>query len=568
MIFKFFCGNKGNGGNMRDMDDEKISDSVLLLTKLQYCHIINNNTGEIRLVEGPYRGSLESHESIYGRVQNKIILKDGQYAIILNPYDKEKEEIKYGDREVRIGPTMFSLHPAEELDTSIQVGQRCVSTLGIWDEYILKQNTGLLVKALKDFEDNTGVLRKAGDLWIVEGPINYIPHKYAQVQKMVEALSLGHFEGVYIKNVRTGEIRLEIGPRNVMLNPDEELYEKNYTSSELEAIKFKEDINRTRAQPLWVLENEATLIMSEEDQTIVFGPKVVMLGPFERPYIMTISGGTPVGEEEIKTWKTKLGPNFCTDELDVRTKDNAVLKITLSYKWKFKVDDQDPAKIFRVSDYIGLATSTMAGIIRDEAAKHDFEELNSQSMIIIKQAIFGAQSSYIFEENGFEIFDIDIQEIVPEDKEIATQLKEAIKSNMEVYVNKIKQTAEIEAQKELIQGNMQIETKKKELIKIQQENLRNEKLEQARIEVEALKIKVNGEVEALKLKASAEADAKINEMVRTIETLQIDGSRAYLQMQHILSFANIGKTLIVPSDSKLILPILDKKLLEGISEEE
>jgi len=59
---------------------ECFDQSILLLTKLQYCHVIDNNTGVVRLVEGPYRGSLESNEAIYGKIEDKIIVREGQYA--------------------------------------------------------------------------------------------------------------------------------------------------------------------------------------------------------------------------------------------------------------------------------------------------------------------------------------------------------------------------------------------------------------------------------------------------------------------------------------------------------
>ena len=40
----------------------------------------------------------------------------------------------------------------------------------------------------------------------------------------------------------------------------------------------------------------------------------------------------------------------------------------------------------------------------------------------------------------------DIKNIAPQDPEIAAQLNQAIKSNMDVYVKKIQQTAELEAE--------------------------------------------------------------------------------------------------------------------------
>ena len=193
---------------------ENFDQTILLLTKLQFCHVIDNNTGVVRLVEGPYRGPLESNEAIYGSIKNKLIVKEGQYAIILNPYDKGIGDVKHGDREVRVGPMIFSLYPGEELEHN-----------KIRDEFVLVQDTGILLKALRNFQDEERE-RKAGDLWIVEGPTHYIPHKYAQVVRHVKAMSLGRDEGVYIKNERTGDIRLEKGPKTLMLSPEEQLHEK------------------------------------------------------------------------------------------------------------------------------------------------------------------------------------------------------------------------------------------------------------------------------------------------------------------------------------------------------
>ena len=107
-------------------------------------------------------------------------------------------------------------------------------------------------------------------------------------QKRTISLSL------YKRGFIVREIRLVRGPQTYMLTPYEELWAKQYSQSEIEAFKMEEyKIDKTEAYPLWVLENEVMKIMSEKDQKIVFGPKVILLEPHERPYVMTIAGGTP-----------------------------------------------------------------------------------------------------------------------------------------------------------------------------------------------------------------------------------------------------------------------------------
>lgn len=609
-------------------------DSTLLLTKMEYCHVKDFNTAAVTLVKGPHRGFLESHEEIYGDppIKKKIVLQDGQYAIVLNPFreyeakpqdeNAPKGEVLMGDREVRIGPQMFALHPGEELDKTRQVGRTTSRIIkragrrrseddeivdddaeyyaddpafnGIRDAYVLKHNKGLLLKALNDFGDDSTdpvTQRNAGDEWIVKGPCYYIPQKYGLVKRMIKAISLGDREGVYVKDIQRGKIRLESGPNTIMLTPDEELWSKPYTKSELKAIdfQFKNDMERAYARPLWVLDKEVTKIMSdasnggsgERTSAVVFGPKVVMLDPYQRPYIMDISGNTPKEPNYLKIWKIKLGPNFSTDTLGVRTKDNAVLEITLRYKWRFRIpdDEKDYDQIFQVSDFIGLMTETMGSLIRDECAKHDFEDLHSNAMKIVKTAVFGTtepktktpdqsesdeyEYSYIFKENGLKVIDIDIKRIAPEDDAIADQLNEAIKSNMTIYVDKLKQNAKLEAEREAIEGKKLIEEEKKELIKLEQANMEAKQVGSAKIKALALMEEARGEAEAIKVKSDAETDAKIEEMKRVIETVKADDSKTLLQLEHIKAFGNIRKVLILPTDSKLFLP--SGKLLEDLT---
>lgn len=538
---------------------ENFDQSILLLTKLQYCHVIDNNTGVVKLVEGPYRGPLESNEAIYGSIEDKLIVKEGQYAIILNPFDKNIGDVKHGDREIRMGPTIFSLHPGEELENH-----------KIRDQFILIQDTGLLMKALRDFKDDD-TERKAGDLWIVEGPTHYVPPKYAIVEKKVKAISLGRDEGIYVKNIRTGKIRLEEGPKVVMLSPEEELYEKEYAEREWAALKLDDyDFDATKAVPLRLLQSEAVMIMSGEFHSVKFGPKVILLKPFEKPYIMKISGSTPKVSGVLKIWNVRLGPIFSTDELSLRTKDNAVLKVRLRYKWRFRIDNEHPDKIFAVEDFIGFATETMAGLIREEAANYNFEEFHSKAASIVKTAVFGENEGYIFEENGFEIFGIDIKNIVPEDPEIAAQLNAAIKSNMDVYVKKIQQTAELEAERQLIEGKTEIERSKASLIELEQENLKKKELGVAKIMAAAEIEKAMGIAESMKIKRASENESEAEKIAKIIEVLKNEGGDTYIRLQQVLSFTNVDKTVVVPTDSRLFIPMgsmINNKSLDEVLEE-
>ena len=294
------------------------------------------------------------------------------------------------------------------------------------------------------------------------------------------------------------------------------------------------------------------MITTGATQHVEFGPKIILLEPFERPFIMTISGRTPKVPDILKIFKVMLGPVFSSDELGVRTKDNASLKVRLRYKWRFIVDPDHPEKVFNVEDFIGFATETMAGLIREEAAQHNFEKFHSDATQIIKDVIFKKHGSsesgeeadsYVFEENGFEIFGIDVKNITPEDPEIAAKLNAAISQNMDIYVKKIQQTAELEAQRKLIEGKMDIEKARSDLIALEQENRRAEQLGQANIEAEAVRVRT-----------TAEAEAEASKISKIIASLG-DNPDRYIRLQQVLSFKNVSKTVVVPTDSKLFVPI-------------
>jgi len=60
----------------------------------------------------------------------------------------------------------------------------------------------------------------------------------------------------------------------------------------------------------------------------------------------------------------RLGPDFTTDLILVETIDHARLKMKLCYNWNFKVDKENPEKLFAVGDYVGDMCNVIAGKVR------------------------------------------------------------------------------------------------------------------------------------------------------------------------------------------------------------
>lgn len=461
--------------------------NTILLTKDQYVHILNNNTGQIELIEGPYRGSLKANKSIHGSVRKKHVLRANQYCHILNPFKENKSVI--GVREMRKGPLIFSLHPLEKIEYN----------------------------------------------------------------KILIAFSLDESQGLYIINKRTGDVRLEKGPNELFLNYDERLYFKELTNSEYESLRLDKNIDKSKGIKIELDENEIISLVEKDSIRYELGPKTIFLAPFERPLVMRLSGETPKVPGVITTAIIRLGPDFLTDILYIRTKDNADLQIHVRYKWRFNIEKDNLRKLFSIDDFIGYASETVASMIRGIAAQHDFEDFHGNSSEIIKSVIFTDKGHLEF-ENGFDIFAVDIKQITPVDPKIAEKLNAAISSNMDVYVKKVQQQAELEAKRQLIEGEKVIEEQRKELITIQLENYEKETIDKAKIEAETEIEKAKGIAESELVKQAKMTQAEIDRVRGLIESLQNNPDK-YLRLIELDAFKKSEKAIIVPEDARIWLPL-------------
>ena len=557
--------------------DEHVVGAVqrkLVLDEKQYLHVIDPQSGDARLIEGPTRRSLAFGEHVVGVVQNKVVLAERQYCVINNPRNKDHVgtgagavKILYGEREVRQGPQSFSLHPGEKLEGQVQ------------NEHVLTKYDAVLVKALTDIDEH-----HAGEKFLIKGPTKFVPSKHEQVLKQAQAIPLSNTDGIYVQNEDTGEVRLVTGPVDYFLEPNEILFEKELTEDELAGLGLQEQrtperggragvriLTRQAANTSFLEDRTKALVLELEDKEVVYlydgsdirieqGPKTTFLGPYERPKVLTLSGGKPIQQGVLKVALVKLGPDFIYDQIKIRTKDNAQLRVDVTYKWRFRVREDDAEhrqkdlkKIFSIEDFVGYVAETLSSEIRSVAAQNDFEEFHANALDHIVKKLFGeAKTSRLFEENGLEIFGVDITAINPEDTKIAEKLHEAIKSNMDIYCRKLVLSATLEAERQEVEGKRKIESERSELIKSEVANERLRQTENAKIRAEAGKINAEGEAEEIRIRSEANIDAKKKRLSTAIK--ELGGANNYLELQRVEAFKKAEKLVVVPTDSKIVLP--------------
>jgi major vault protein len=485
------------------------------------------------------------YEEVVGEVKITT-LGDREWCIVVNPVD-ESGKPQLGMREVRQGRTSFFLHPGESLEGGIQ------------QIYVLGEQEALLLRAKEAFTEVSGeqvIERQPGDLWMIAGPRDYIPRVEVEVVERRKAIPLDKNEGIYVRDIQTGELKLVSGPQAYMLSPYEELWEKELPPVVEELLTQKHDPvsersqhhsmggdepgqksgvhsksqrDKTRAVVFHVPQNAAVQIHDYKDRTArtVFGPDLVMLGPDEAFTVLSLSGGKPKRPNVIKSLALLLGPDFMTDVFTVETSDHARLQLQLSYNWYFDVDrhdEQAAIKMFQVPDFVGDACKAIASRVRGAVAGEKFDEFHRNSARIIRQAVFGIdeeghiRDEFRFRTNNLVLTNIDIQSVEPIDERTLESLQKSVQIAIQITTDaqeaaarrdaqRIEQEAKARLERQVIIDNGAAEAERKKLLELQAENSAIEATGQATAEAraKAQAARIQGEIAVNLAQQEAEA---------------------------------------------------------------
>ena len=530
----------------------------------QYIHVLNRSNGEISLVEGPCRFILESNQEVLNESVNAaVVVNDNEYAVVQNVWDNEKKVHRMGDREVREGPCMFALHPAE-----------CLEDGEVKTVFLLGEEEGVIVEALTTFDN-----RKAGEQYRFLGPRRFVPFKYERVVQKVDAIHINANEAIYVENIETSLTRMVTGPCSYILDVHEELYRKVWSSLELAAMRLTETSSWHWATALTLQNKELMCVVDYNNDTekVVEGPTCYLFGPHEGVKVLTLSGGNPKVADSFNVAVLRRGPDYMTDTFDIRTKDNAQLSISVSYMWQFLLDPTDAGKLkaFSINDPIGYACRVLCSAVRQAASMYTFEDFHNGTVALLREHAFekfvfapGTANELrgvgrLFAENGLVVTEIDVKKLEPISREIGALLAESIKTNLRILFKKLEAQAELAAQKEHVKGQKEIQELESELIAIENANYSRKVSEETRMDGEAsiTVAKAEGEAAQLLRKVSAEMDA--SEMDQLVQMLSQPGAEAYLELLRSEQMQKIPQSWILPSHSTVQMPWKsDQHLLE------
>jgi major vault protein len=221
---------------------------------------------------------------VYEKIQEEaklVVLTKSHYCVVMDPWNAEKRTNSKGAKVVRVGETSFFLQPGERLENGIQDihvlsekdavlvranekfvnrqffdAERYGRIMALWNakktadlslakninngyvRAIMKSEVSGLRTHEAEFKDFTAdelaaciedQVKLPGDKWMVYGPLKYVPPVSVEYIETRSEIPLDKREGVYVRNIKTGNVRSVVG-ETYMLKTDEELSEINLST--------------------------------------------------------------------------------------------------------------------------------------------------------------------------------------------------------------------------------------------------------------------------------------------------------------------------------------------------
>ena len=171
------------------------------------------------------------------------------------------------------------------------------------------------------------------------------------------------------------------------------------------------------------------VIKKTGERRVEVGPKSVMLDYDESMEILSMSRGTPKNDKNVyRTPYLQVQNNIVTDMISVETKDLVNVDVVLSYRVNF--DEKNKSKWFSVSNYIKLLTTHTRSLMRNRVKKLTIEEFTENASdhirdIILGESKKGKREGRNFDENGMRIYDVEILDTNINDRQISELLLDA-----------------------------------------------------------------------------------------------------------------------------------------------
>ena len=159
---------------------------------------------------------------------------------------------------------------------------------------------------------------------------------------------------------------------------------------------------------------------------VVVGPATVLLEYDESLEILELSTGKPKNTDKLlRDVYLRVDNNLVSDIVRIETKDLVHVEMRLSYRVNFLREHQD--KWFSVENYVKYLCDHMRSLLKGQMKKQGIKDVMEDSAALVRNIVLGAKEgetkrTRLFEENGMEVYDVEILGVQISDAAIAELL--------------------------------------------------------------------------------------------------------------------------------------------------
>lgn len=156
------------------------------------------------------------------------------------------------------------------------------------------------------------------------------------------------------------------------------------------------------------------------------GPKTVLLDYDETIMALELSTGRPKNDTTLlRTGYLRTLNNVVSDLISVETKDLVGIDIEVSYRVNFEGDD--PLSWFSLENYVQVLTDHCRSMLRSAAKKKDIRTFYTDTIDVVRDTLLGdnvggERKGLLFNENGMRVYDVEVLKVTIRDRDVADLL--------------------------------------------------------------------------------------------------------------------------------------------------
>lgn len=273
---------------------------------------------------------------------------------------------------------------------------------------------------------------------------------------IIEAIGIDQKSGVYVRDLRTGMVKMVRGETSYLVDPrSEELTPRrvpkeswNLWVGHAEPHKVAKDVDSVTtpwALSIIVPNNEACLITSRQGRRVEIGPKVILLEYEEQLLPFRLSKGpSKDGHSTITTSFLLIQGARVADSFELESSDFVKLKVKLGFSGHF---DGEPEAWFTANDPVKLLADHVRARLREVARELPLSRLVRDMGKIVRATLFGESATLRFEENGMVIDACELLEVKIADPALADLFTTAQKEAVKLQINDEQASRRLESER-------------------------------------------------------------------------------------------------------------------------